>query len=236
LQKGDFLIGAIHKFGVVSDTHLGNKAQQLTHLNEFYKLCKTRKCEFVVHAGDLTDGINFLSDCQKDQFLFSADDTVEYVVDNYPSGIQTYFIAGNHDEKFVKSVGADVCSEISILRKDLHYLGNARASAVLNETNFFLVHGIGSGSVSSRLESAYKAAARSGFNPDMVINGHMHTWGINPYYKGCFLLQAPCFVGQNASMKASGVHPSIGAAIIYIDSDGNRSIECISYGEMKNDY
>lgn len=63
---------------VVSDTHLGHKRQQLTHLKEFYRIAKARGCECVIHAGDLTDGLSSGHECER--FLFTVDDVVNVCV------------------------------------------------------------------------------------------------------------------------------------------------------------
>lgn len=48
--------GRKYRFGVVSCTHLGSKYQQLTHLYTFYKYCKRKGVDTVLHCGDLIDG------------------------------------------------------------------------------------------------------------------------------------------------------------------------------------
>ena len=44
--------GKKYRFGVVSDTHLGSRYQQLTALNQFYSILARRRIKDVFHCGD----------------------------------------------------------------------------------------------------------------------------------------------------------------------------------------
>ena len=46
------------RFAIVSDTHLGHRKQQLTHLTNFYEVAREWGAEFMLHGGDVVDGQN----------------------------------------------------------------------------------------------------------------------------------------------------------------------------------
>lgn len=86
------------RFGIITDTHICSKYQQITFLKHFYELCFKKKIQTVLHAGDVTDGNGRIySGHFYELFLHSYDEQVEYVVRNYPkqSGINTYMLGGN---------------------------------------------------------------------------------------------------------------------------------------------
>ena len=86
-----------HKICVISDTHLGNKKQQLSLLNLVYDECQKRGITTVLHCGDITDGMSKRPEHIYELFVYGADDQVDYVASMYPhrEGIKTYFITGN---------------------------------------------------------------------------------------------------------------------------------------------
>jgi hypothetical protein len=92
--------GNTYRFAVVSCSQIGSKYQQLTHLYSFYKLCKKRGVELVLHCGDLVDGEKIYRGHEYELFLHGADAQRDYTIENYPSfaGIETKVILGNHIE------------------------------------------------------------------------------------------------------------------------------------------
>jgi predicted phosphodiesterase len=219
---------------VVSDTHLGHKRQQLTHLKEFYRTAKARGCDCVLHAGDLTDGLSSGHECER--FLFTVDDVVNYVADNYPSGLDTFIIAGNHDNNVYKWAGVDICSSVASERNDFRYLGQGMAFFDLDKIKIFLGHDVCANASAGGLEGAFQYACKLGKQPDLVVNGHFHSWGSMPYHKGAFLFQPPCFQGQTDNMRLRKQTPSIGAAILHFNADGSRTIDCFHFDEILHDY
>lgn len=224
------------RFGVVSDTHLGSIYQQLTHLKSFYRFAKSLGCEYIIHAGDLTDGISMPVVHQKDRFLTSVEDMIDYVVGNYPDDVDTFVISGNHDELFMKMFGRDICSEIADLRDDITYIGSMHAIHVRHGIKTFITHGVCNYSRDSRSESRAQIMKMARFVPDIIINGHTHTWRVIPNWCDSFLVHAPCMVGGFNSMKKYTVHPTIGAMIVDVFDDRTFGIRFTFYNEIEDDY
>lgn len=224
------------RFGVVSDTHLGSIFQQLTHLKSFYRFAKKLGCEYIIHAGDLIDGISTPITHQNDRFLTSIEDVIDYVVGMYPDDLDTYLISGNHDEVFVKMFGRDICQEISELRDDLKYIGSMHAIHVRHGIKTFITHGVCNYSKESKTESKSQVMKMAKFVPDIIINGHTHTWRVIPRWCDSFLIHAPCMVGGFDSMKKYSIHPTIGAMLIDVFDDRTFGIRFINYNEIEDDY
>ncbi len=111
---------------MVSDTHLGSKHDNIEGLEEMFDRATNIGAKLVLHSGDLTDG----AFAHRDMFIHLRDDCQTFegqydrVVQQWPKrkGIQTYFIAGNHDHFFQTNVGVDICKHIALARKDMIYL------------------------------------------------------------------------------------------------------------------
>jgi len=86
-----------YTFGVVSDTHLTDKACALSELHQFYEVCRKRGIKEVVNAGDVSSGLSVYPGQINDLECFGFEDHLAYVVEHYPKvkGIQTFFISGN---------------------------------------------------------------------------------------------------------------------------------------------
>lgn len=109
--KGEKVIS----FGVIGDTHMGSKWQQLTHSNAFYDILEREGIPTVYHAGDITDGVRMRLGHEHEIFLQGSDEQEEYVIDKYPkrNGISTKFITGNHDHSSIKHSGHGIGKRIA---------------------------------------------------------------------------------------------------------------------------
>lgn len=139
------LAGERYRFAVISCTQIGSKYQQLTHLHTFYKLCKKRGIELVLHCGDLVDGSKVYRGQEYELFLHGADAQRNYVVENYPhiEGIQTKVILGNHDESFWKTDGYNIVNAICEKRSDMDYLGDYLAFVQVDGIKVGIMHSAG---------------------------------------------------------------------------------------------
>lgn len=84
------------KLLLISDTHLGSKYDRLDILRYLYKKAEEIGVNYVLHSGDLTEGVSGrpqqLYELRESSYTGQRD----YVVDKYPkSDIPTYIIAGN---------------------------------------------------------------------------------------------------------------------------------------------
>jgi predicted phosphodiesterase len=216
------------RFGIVSDTHLCNKDQQLTFLNKLYDIFKEQGLDKVYHAGDITDGYyrnrpghiyELIPGC------IGADEQTEYVVKSYPQreGIETYFIDGNHDQTHIVNGGTNISKKIASERPDMKYLGcsNARVYLTPNCT-MELNHPLDGASYAlSYSTQKYIDSMSGGEKPNILINGHHHK-AMYLFYRNIHALEAGTVCAQTPWMRGKRIAAHVGGWIItlWVDKDG----------------
>lgn len=226
-------------FGVVSDTHLGSKYQQLTLLKSAYEDFDRSNVDFVAHAGDLVDGHKMYKGHENELFKHSADEQRDYAVEQYPrlkNGKKTYVIAGNHDESFKKTAGYNIVRDICTKRKDMVYEGMIGATFNIGKIRIEMVHPSGGVSyarsyksqkhaenLSSALIEVVRAKKDASLLPHVMILGNWHISDVLPDYQGMMVVTQPCFQAQTGYLRAKGLTPNIGYSIfdVWLDANGN---------------
>lgn len=241
----DFTGSRLYKFGVVSDTHLNSKEQQLTHLNRMYDLFEAEGVSDVYHAGDITAGEGMFTGQIYEIFNVGFDNQANYIIKKYPQrrGITTHFITGNHDLSYYKSRGVDIGEKIALKRPDLNYLGKWAAWVKLGEnTTMYILHpDSGPAYAISYRPQKIAAGFIGGEKPNIMILGHWHQCEYL-FERNIHIVQAGCFESQSAYLKRKGIMPKIGGWIIEIHIDKNGSVsrfkpEFITFFEpVKDDY
>ena len=237
--------GEVVKFGIISDTHLCNKWQQLTHLNTFYDICSERGISSIYHCGDLTDGYYKIRPGHiYELFMFGFDQQADYVIENYPhrEDITTYFLTGNHDDTHIKNGGANIGPRIARDRPDMQYLGLNFAKVWLTPTiDMDLIHPIDGTSYALSYKLQKRIDALQGGNkPKMLFTGHYHKQ-CNMLYRNIHAFMVPCFEAQTPFMRGKALASTVGGLIItlVIKDDEIKSItpEFINFYKMlENDY
>jgi predicted phosphodiesterase len=241
--QGDKII----RFGVVSDTHLCNKWQQLTHLNNIYDIFTHEGIDTVYHAGDVTDGYyKNRAGHIYELFRVGADEQSEYVVKNYPCrpGLTTKFITGNHDATHIINGGANVGIRIAKDRADMEYLGMDNAKIKLTPNCTLEVNHPGDGSAYALSYALQKLidSMQGGEKPNVLINGHHHKAFFMPTYRNILSYEAATFEAQTPWMKGRKIASHVGGWIIELRVDDGGTIKrCITeffpyYKMLKNDY
>ena len=164
------------KLLLISDTHLASKYDRLDILNYLYKKAEDKGVKYVLHSGDLTDGVSGRPQQLYDLKEISYTGQRDYVIEYYPrSEIPTYLIAGNHDLWWIKQCGADICKDISNKRDDLHYLGSDCADLKIGKLKIRLFHGQnGNAYAKSYKIQKYLDAIPINEKPDILQTGHIH--------------------------------------------------------------
>jgi predicted phosphodiesterase len=232
------------KFGVVSDTHLLSKSQQITYLKEFYKLAKKEKCECILNTGDISEGNgqHYVGQVQE-IFKYPYKDQKEYIIQNYPSDLPTYFISGDHDLDWYKLGAGDLMEDVTRERDDLHYLGQHGAYMSLsNKVKIYLVHPMGGVAYAMSYKPQKIAEGFfGGTKPQILLVGHYHTAGYF-IYRNIHILLTGCFQAQTPYLIRRGLQPQIGGWIVEVELDKRGSIVSFSptfhplYISIKNDY
>jgi predicted phosphodiesterase len=229
------------KFAVVSDTHLGSKYQNITYLKKFYAYAKQTGCQFVLHAGDIVDGNGVYKGQEFETFLHGFDETVQYAVKNYPNGLPTYFITGNHCLSWFNKGGADIGEAIAKRRPDLIYLGQYGAYVMINKVKVYIMHPLGSPAyaLSYKIQKLIEGFSSEN-KPNVLIVGHYHS-SFQALVRNVFCMHPASFQGQSPFLRRLAIFPVIGGYIIEmgIDKKGISSFktEFIPfYQPLQNDY
>lgn len=215
--------------GVVSDTHLCSKDQQLHMLNTAYRNFYEHDIQKVLHVGDITDG-----DCsqkRKEQtyslFMHGFDEQFSYIVEMYPEvlGITTEFIQGNHDGWHFINGGATLGKYIPLLRKDMKYLGQNVADVDINGVKVRLRHpGDGTSKYKSRNLQNYIDTMESGNKAKILLEGHYHKYAYI-LYRNIHAYLVPSLCCQSKFMESKNMENKMGFLTINIYTDDNNDIQ-----------
>jgi len=211
------------EIGIVSDSHLGSKYQQLTHLTHFYDLCAKRGIKIILNGGDVTEGNGKQYRGQiYEMFLHGADAQVDYVTKGYPKsdGITTYMIGGQHDESFWKTDGQDVLGRIAEKRNDIKYLGFYGAYINFGDIKTYLMHGHGGVAYarSYKLQKIIEQMAPQR-KPHLLFVGHWHVANHLPMYRNVEGFQLGCFQAQTPYMRKKGIYPTTAGLIVKVHTN-----------------
>ncbi|RLJ03614.1 MAG: hypothetical protein DRP11_00015 [Candidatus Aenigmatarchaeota archaeon] len=205
--------------GILSDTHLGNKYARPDKLRKFYDIAEKEGAELFLHAGDLTDGDGKVYRGQLNELLvYGFDETIDYVLKEYPrSSRKTYIISGNHDDSFLKTVGADIIKAICQEMEDMEYVGSVSARLKMGNKEIEIVHGSG-GVPYARSYQSQKQLEQMAERPFLLIRGHLHISLFMPYLES-FVIEAGCFQEQTPYLKRKGLYPQVGGWILEIKGE-----------------
>lgn len=218
--------------GIVSDTHLCSKEQQLHMLNSAYRYFYENEIDTVLHCGDVVDGD--YGEKRKSQlytrFMHGADEQSDYVIDMYPNveGISTKFIQGSHDETHKINGGATLGRMIEMARSDMEYVGQDHADVNINGTKVRLRHpGGGVSKYRSRSVQTTIDAMSSGNKPSILLEGHYHkSYYVDYRNVHAILVPALCF--QSQFMERKDVSNIMGFYDIDIYADDKGDVQYIT--------
>lgn len=207
------------KIGVLADTHLGSRFQQLTALYEFYDYACRQGVQAFVHAGDLTDGPYTMHvGMIHDQFIHRYDEAVAYCIDVYPRHEKpTYMITGNHDLSWVKNNGGNIVRDVCRARDDLHFVADNMGYVKLGSLKWCLFHGTGAVpyAMSYRLQKTVESFSSEN-KPHLLVKGHHHM-ALQIFIRNVLCFEAGCFQAQTNFLASKNLHPQIGGWIVEID-------------------
>lgn len=210
------------KFWLVSDTHFWSKQCAREELKEFYDIAKDKGVECFVHAWDLVDWNDVYQWQQFEQDRVGFEEQLQDVKENYPNvWLPTYFIWGNHDEKYLKQNWINICKAIETVRQDLINLGFYDARLRINWIDINLHHWGGSLSYAKDYKmKKYLDSLPVENQPDIFALGHYHT-AFYDLHRGIHWFMPWSFLKQNLLSKRFNLWNTIWGRIIDIEKDGN---------------
>jgi len=211
-----------HLIGVVSDTHLNSKHQQLTYLNKIYDIFESEGVTNVLNCGDVCAGFGMYKGQEFEVFNLGADAQLNYMEQLYPKrkNIKTYVIAGNHDLSFYNKLGFDIIKKLAFLRNDIEYLGQYGAYLKLAEGALVYMLHPDSGQSYAISYKPQKIANSIPYDskPDIMLIGHYHQ-AEYIFEKDIHIVQCGSFEGQTPYLKRKGISPKIGGWLIEFKID-----------------
>lgn len=238
--------------GILGDTHLGSRFEQLTALQDFYKQCDDHNdgkgVDAFIHGGDFVQGTPKMHrGMEHEVHLLSAEGQIGYSAEVYPRsrhGTKTYAISGNHDDSWLNESGINVIRQVGIRRDDIVYIGRDAQYLSLKsgerELRLYTVHPAGGQSYAKSYKPQKITEAipiREG--TQVACISHYHTYGVFEVQE-TLAMMVPCFQGQYPYLVRLHLYPSIGGIILDVDFDENRvrrmTHTYINYPELADDF
>ena len=215
---------------MISDTHICNRADRIDILNYLYDKAESKGIKYVLHCGDVLDGIYV----NRPQHIYELrcvgfDEHLDYVVNKYPhfSG-KTFFIGGNHMDTYFKNGGSDMGKAISREREDLIYLNPDTADLKIGKVGIHMHHGGGgrSYSLSYKLQR-YVETLPQDKKIDIVMQGHFHN-AMYMYYMGKHCFQVGALEDETPFSRSMGFKNEKSCYWVDVDFDDKGNIYTIT--------
>lgn len=229
------------KLLLISDTHLGSKYDRLDILRYLYKKAEEIGVNYVLHSGDLTEGVSGRPQQLYELRECSYTGQRDYVVDKYPkSDIPTYIIAGNHDLWWIKKCGSDIVKDICDRREDLHYLGSDCEDLRIGKLRIRLYHGNGGSAYAKSYKlQKYLDSIPPEERPHILQTGHVH----NAFFMkqgNTYCYQTSCLQDLTPYERSMGFgnEKSCWWLDVYMDKRGNpihitQDLECFTKKKVR---
>ena len=211
------------KLGLLGDTHLASKYDDLDSLNRAYDMIEDKGVDVVFHSGDLVDGIvstpGYFSELKEKTYTGQ----LEYAIDRYPkySG-KTLVVSGNHDDYWYRLTGKEIIKDVADKRDDIEYLGSSRRIINIDGLRVNVLHGKFKDSNPINNIYSYLDNIPTYKKPDIVHSGHYHTTKYQDY-EGIEMFRSGAFMHQTPHDKKKNHNPeqSMYFVDVYYDDDGN---------------
>lgn len=149
------------KYGIISDTHIGNEKDSPYYINKSFNLLEQNGINKVLHTGDILDSYDERCDLTQDELINLHYKQIVRFHDVWPTNnIITYAILGNHDTKF-KRLGINLYKELS--SDTFTILGAGGAYIKCSNYKLLLEHNV----PTSVLVPPH-------YNYDLILKGHSH--------------------------------------------------------------
>lgn len=222
--------GGTVRLGIVSDTHLGNRKQQITALTDFYRYADSKGAQTYLHAGDFLDGLHVHRDAVYGQFAHGLDAQLSYAARAYPKSQNgpTMKIEGNHDLWYFGNVGASPGQYLAQMRPDIKELGHQSAFVEVGGLRIYLAHGSKGGNAYARTYKLQKLLEQMEVEQrdqtDLAFFGHWHTFADLGRYQGVYTWSLGAFQSQTGFERTLGKSPSVCGLLLEIEFTRDRKV------------
>lgn len=205
------------RIGAMTDTHIGSKYSKEERIYQAFDEFKKEKVDFIVHSGDVTEGMSHRPGHIYELDALGYDQQKEKVINVFGQWSDTdiYAIDGNHDRWFIKSNGAYVVKDISNFLGNFHYLGQDEGDISLKgKATLKLWHGEDGNSyaLSYRLQKIIESLS-GGEKPDALICGHTHKY-VKIFERNIYTISVGTMQQQTKWMRGKRIAAHTGFSII----------------------
>jgi predicted phosphodiesterase len=190
--------------GFCTDTHIGEESFIDDLWLAFVEECKEEGAEFILHAGDVLEGMSN----RPDQMYHLSDVGASAQIDHArrlfaDCPIPIKCIDGNHDRWLVKSSGLFAIRDLCASMPNMEYLGPDCGEVLINGTRWMLNHGEDGAAYATSYRPQKMAESFSGGDkPNVLLLGHDHKQGYF-FERNIHIIDGGALSYQSAWMRAT---------------------------------
>jgi predicted phosphodiesterase len=205
------------RVGAMTDTHIGSDKMPPERIYQAFQEFKKEKVDFVVHAGDVTEGMSNRPGhiYELNALGYSNQKNLSVEIFKQWTDTDIYAIDGNHDRWFLKSNGAKIVEDIAKEVDNFHFIGHDEGDISLNgKATLKLWHGEDGNSyaLSYRLQKILESLT-GGEKPNAMLCGHTHKY-VDIFERHVFCTSIGCMQSQTPWMRGKRIAAHTGFAII----------------------
>jgi len=213
------------RVGAITDTHIGHLKFKADRLYQAFEEFKKEKVDFIVHSGDVTEGMSHRPGHIYELDKLGYDQQKEYAVNLFGQWTDTniYAIDGNHDRWYIKSNGAIIVKDIAASLGNFNFLGHDEGDISLNgKATLKLWHGEDGNSyaLSYRVQKIIEAF-QPGEKPSVMICGHTHKY-VKIFERSVHAISIGSIEEQTSWMRGKRIAAAVGFSIfdIWVNDSG----------------
>jgi predicted phosphodiesterase len=217
------------KFAAMGDTHIGHILSNRDWWDKACSFIAEEKCDFVLHAGDITEGMSGRPGHYYELAQVGMDAQVKEAVERISQlPVKMKAITGNHDGWAFKSVGFDPGVKIAeVIPDKFEYLGMDEADLDIGGVKIKLWHGgDGSSYALSYRTQKFIEGLTGGEKPHVLLSGHAHK-SICFECRNVMVFEVGTLCGQTSWMRGKKLAAHCGFWIIEIWPDPAGGIQRI---------
>jgi predicted phosphodiesterase len=206
------------KFAFITDTHIGHQLSHRTWWDATCDLVAREKCDFALHAGDITEGMSGRPGHCYELAQIGMGAQVKEAVERFRQfPVPIKGITGNHDGWCYKAVGADPGAMIAeSLPGKFEYLGMDEADIEVQGVKIKLWHGgDGSSYATSYRTQKFVEGLTGGEKPHILLSGHAHK-SVYHMCRNVMVFEGGTLCGQTGWMRGKKLSAHTGFWIIKV--------------------
>lgn len=211
--------------GVITDTHIGAKGYRPDIMDTAAKEFDKYKVDFVVHAGDILEGMSGRDGHIYELTHIGASNQMNYAVDELSKIKQPIYAitaSQSHDGWFSSkgNAGFEVGPELDRRISNFHFLGYDEADIKMDNGSIIRLNHPGDGvayAVSYKLQK-YINSISGGKKPSILIEGHYHK-SMYMFYRNIHAFEGGCLTEQSIFMRKKMTPAMLGYWILGVQVD-----------------